>query len=98
MKDEDAKVGVRVILGKHTAVLGEDAPGSFIFSWNPKMDNYIGKEATITKVVGRQPCGRLVVHVDIDAEQWNWRVYDMTLFEAETEEEKKQKINFLFDI
>lgn len=63
------QVGDTVILGRHRSVDG----GS---NWNPAMDEFVGKAATITELIGIEGDGSdcFLVHVDLDKGEWVWRV------------------------
>jgi hypothetical protein len=65
-------VGVVVILGRHRPVNGDEG-------WDAQMDAYVGKQATVTELVGVDPAGCPVVKVDVDGGAWYWRVRDLSL-------------------
>jgi hypothetical protein len=77
MTEEDAlygplEEGSTVILGRHREVDGED-------NWLDDMEQYVGREATVTRLSGVDGQGCPGVRVDIDDERWFWRVRDLRL-------------------
>ena len=68
--------GATVSLGRHLVVDTEDPSSD---NWAEEMDEYVGYEATITEVLGEDPWGRPIVHVDVDDGEWQWRVENMRL-------------------
>ena len=64
------RVGQRVVLGRHDMVNGSD-------NWHPRMDEYVGREATIINVIGNDPSGCHLVWVDVDHGQWAWRTQNL---------------------
>ncbi len=60
------KVGDIVYLHRHEAVKGHR-------NWSPKMDEYVGKRATITRLLRKDSSGSYVVRVDVDGGQFAWR-------------------------
>jgi hypothetical protein len=77
MTEEDAvygplEEGSTVILGRHREVNGED-------NWAASMDQYVGREATVTLLSGVDPQGCPGVRVDIDDGAYFWRVRDLSL-------------------
>ncbi len=69
------KVGDRVILGRHRPVQGDS-------NWAPDMGSYVGKVATINRLVdGTEEFngveGVYLVRVDEDEEQYVWRTRDL---------------------
>jgi len=68
------KVGDTVILGKHREIDGNP-------NWNPAMDQYVGKTAKITKLVGTEgdSANCYLVRVDIDKGKWCWRVESLAI-------------------
>lgn len=65
-------VGVVVILGRHRPVNGDEG-------WDAQMDAYVGRQATVTELVGVDPAGCPVVKVDVDGGAWYWRIRDLSL-------------------
>lgn len=77
MTEEDAlygplEEGSTVILGRHREVDGED-------NWADSMDQYVGREATVTRLSGVDPQGCPGIRVNIDDEAYFWRVRDLRL-------------------
>lgn len=70
--------GDKVRIGKHDAVNDEDD------NWCPRMDKYIGKIATIKKVLGFDPEGYEVARIDLDEGEYSWRTRNMTRATTET--------------
>jgi len=65
--------GSRVILGKHRPVNGN-------LNWSEgNMDRYVGQEATVTRLSGADSQGCPIAQVDIDDEEWKWRIRDMQI-------------------
>ena len=62
-------VGTKVILGKHKMIHGNDY-------WSPKMDQYVGKVATI-KEPATDPTGAVVARVDGPGSGHAWRLCNM---------------------
>jgi len=62
-------VGSEVVLGRHRAVDGEP-------NWADDMDAYVGRTATVTRLVGTDvtQCG--IVNVSADDGAWQWRIRD----------------------
>jgi hypothetical protein len=66
------KVGTVVILGRHRPVNGDD-------NWAVDMGEYVGEEATVTRLSGVDLQGCPGVRVDIDDGRWFWRIRDLSL-------------------
>lgn len=75
-------VGARVVLGRHTPVSGRSSdvfhPIERSTNWMPEMEAFVGREATVTELEGRDGAGCPIVRVDADAGTWLWRVRDMS--------------------
>ena len=65
-------VGIVVILGRHRPVNGDEG-------WDSQMDAYVGRQATVTELVGVDAAGCPVIKVDVDGGAWYWRVRDLSL-------------------
>ncbi|HEX4953334.1 MAG TPA: hypothetical protein VF017_08065 [Thermoanaerobaculia bacterium] len=81
------KVGDRVILGQHRPIQGRT-------NWNPDMRNYVGKPATITRLVDwTEPIngveGVYLVRVKEDEEGYVWRTRDLRRAAPEPEAEEE---------
>jgi hypothetical protein len=74
-------VGSAVVLGRHEAWrgTGDDASTEAIVTedWVGEMDPFVGRSAHVTALVGLDPAGCPVVHVDADDSTWLWRVRDL---------------------
>jgi hypothetical protein len=71
--------GATVSLGRHLVTDPEDEGSD---NWAEEMSDYVGETATITEVMGEDPWGRPIVHVDIDDGSWQWRIENMRLESA----------------
>lgn len=71
--------GATVSLGRHLVTDPDDEDSN---NWADEMDEYVGETATITEVIGEDPWGRPIVHVDIDDGSWQWRIENMRLESA----------------
>ena len=71
--------GATVTLGRHLITDPTDDGSN---NWADEMDEYVGETATITEVMGEDPWGRPIVHVDIDDGSWQWRIENMRLESA----------------
>lgn len=62
------QVGDTVVLGRHRSVDGKD-------NWYGAMDEFVGRAATITKLIGAEVDGSgcFLVRVDLDKGNWLWR-------------------------
>ncbi len=67
------QVGDLVVLRRHRSVDGNQ-------NWNPSMDEFVGKKAKITELVGTggDVAGCFLVRVDLDNGEWVWRVESLT--------------------
>jgi hypothetical protein len=65
-----ATVGATVILGRHRAVDGET-------NWTEEMQPWVGRTAHILSLAGLDTSGCPGIRVDIDGQQWFWRVRDL---------------------
>jgi hypothetical protein len=65
------RAGDQVILGRHQPVCGSD-------NWNPDMEPYVGRTATIVDICGHDLSGCMTVHVDIDHGRRVWRTRNLT--------------------
>ena len=65
------QAGDHVILGRHQTVCGSD-------NWNPEMEPYVGRTATIVNICGHDSNGCTIVRVDIDHGRWGWRTRNLT--------------------
>lgn len=73
-------VGLRVVLGAHTAWSGPDGRGEWVASdtwWNEDMWAHVGSPAIITELGGLDPVGCPYVRVDVDGGMWGWRIRDL---------------------
>lgn len=66
------RIGTMVKLGKHRPVDGNA-------NWGADMEGFVGKIARVTKTPGIDAGGCPVVRVDIDKEQFAWRIRDLSL-------------------
>lgn len=78
------RVGEKIILQKHTTIKSNISRFSDGLNWTSEMDQYIGKEATISD----HPWGRLedqglTVRVGGGASEWGWRIHQMERPELE---------------
>ena len=64
--------GSMVVLGRHREVDGVD-------NWADGMNAYVGKVASVTRFSGVDSRGCPGIRVDIDEEEWFWRVRDLSL-------------------
>ncbi len=66
-------VGDKVILGRHRLIEGSG-------NWAAAMENFVGKTATITSLLGSDGdrAGCFLVRVDVDGGKWAWRVENLT--------------------
>ncbi|GAB4201792.1 MAG: hypothetical protein OHK0013_14230 [Sandaracinaceae bacterium] len=74
---EGLAVGVEVVLGRHRAVNGDD-------NWDAQMEQFVGRTARITELVGVDDQGCALVHVDADNGQWFWRARDLVITQPAT--------------
>lgn len=65
-------VGTEVVLGRHRAVDGDD-------NWADEMQQYVGRRARVVELSGVDGVGCPGVRVDIDGQQWFWRIRDVRL-------------------
>ena len=83
MDDTYAEVGTEVIIGRHTHKPWhtpiENRNQDVVLYWRLEKEEYVGKKAKITMVVGRDWSGCLCCRVDIDHGRNNWRVESMIL-------------------
>jgi hypothetical protein len=77
LQPEDVKTGTKVILGGHPRKSNGERT-----NWDPEMDKYIGKEATLVKDANASSAFESW-HVDIDNGSHYWRIDCMTLAEVE---------------
>lgn len=63
-------VGTKVILGRHDERNGGD-------NWAPEMDAFVGKQATVTEIIGSDDQGFLVVGVKENT--WSWRIRNLAV-------------------
>lgn len=63
-------VGTKVILGRHDDRNGDD-------NWAPEMDAFVGKQATVTEIIGADSQGFLVVAVKENT--WSWRIRNLAV-------------------
>lgn len=66
------RVGSEVVLGRHRAVEGET-------NWVEPMDEYVGRRARVTELVGVDEQGCPLLRVDLDQGEWFWRLRDARL-------------------
>lgn len=66
------RMGTMVKLGKHRPVDGNA-------NWGSDMEAFVGKVGRVTKMPGVDAAGCPVVRVDVDREQFAWRIRDLTL-------------------
>ncbi|MBP8128806.1 MAG: proteasome accessory factor PafA2 family protein [Candidatus Hydrogenedentes bacterium] len=64
-------IGDRVVLGRHEPVGGSE-------NWNSDMEQYVGRTATVLRIVGLDSSGCEVVRVDIDQGRYVWRARNLT--------------------
>jgi hypothetical protein len=85
--DTYAEVGTEVILGKHTHKPWhtpiDTRNQDVVLYWRPEKEEYVGKKAKITKVVGRDWSGCLCCRVDIAPTSLEFRVESMILASEE---------------
>jgi hypothetical protein len=65
-----ATVGATVVLGRHRPVDGET-------NWADEMTPYVGRTARVVAPAGVDTSGCPGIRVDIDGQQWFWRVRDL---------------------
>ncbi len=65
-----ATVGATVILGRHRAVDGDT-------NWTEEMQPWVGRTARVASLAGVDTAGCPGVRVDVDGQQWFWRVRDL---------------------
>ncbi len=63
-------VGTKVVLGRHDDRNGGD-------NWAPEMDAFVGKQATVTEIIGADSQGFLVVGVKENT--WSWRIRNLAV-------------------
>jgi hypothetical protein len=63
-------VGSLVTLQRHRLVRGDD-------NWDAQMERYLGRSAHVVRLVGVDEQGCPGVRVDVDGQQWFWRVRDL---------------------
>jgi hypothetical protein len=66
----ELQIGSVVTLQRHRMVRGDD-------NWDPVMDRYIGRAAHVTRLSGVDEVGCPGVRVDVDGQQFHWRVRDV---------------------
>ncbi len=72
-------VGSRIILGAHTPWSGRDSTGGTVSmdsDWNDEMMPFVGTIATVVTLDDVDPAGCAGVRVDVDGQQWFWRLRD----------------------
>lgn len=72
-------VGSRILLGAHTPWTGPDSTGAPVVDdtdWNDEMMQWVGMAATVVSLDGVDPAGCAGVRVDVDGQQWFWRLRD----------------------
>jgi hypothetical protein len=62
--------GAEVVLGRHRPVNGDD-------NWTDEMAPFVGRRARVTELSGLDSAGCPGVRVDVDQQQWFWRIRDM---------------------
>ena len=67
-----AAPGAEVVLGRHRAVDGDD-------NWAAEMEPFVGRTARVVDFAGVDGAGCPGVRVDLDSQQWFWRVRDLRL-------------------
>jgi hypothetical protein len=73
-------VGSRVLLGRHTGWTGPDGHGGTVTGdadWADEMSPFVGRTARVVQLADLDPAGCPGVRVDIDSQQWFWRIRDM---------------------
>ncbi len=74
------QLGTEVVLGRHELWQGVGDAASddpiVTTNWVPEMDAFVGRSAHVLGLVGLDPAGCPVVHVDVDGSTWLWRVRD----------------------
>jgi hypothetical protein len=75
-------VGSNVTLGRHSPWTGPTGNPSSPFvtgddNWNAQMDAFVGRRAVVVELGGLDSAGCTGVRVDIDAQEWFWRVRDL---------------------
>lgn len=65
-------VGSDVILGRHRMVNGDD-------NWAEEMQAWVGRRARVVELAGVDGAGCPGVRVDVDQQQWFWRIRDLRL-------------------
>lgn len=65
-----AQVGATVVLGRHRPVDGEP-------DWSDEMQQWVGRSAHVMTLGGLDSQGCPGIRVDIDGQQWFWRVRDL---------------------
>jgi|GEM_PF-978276 len=63
-------VGTKVVLGRHDERNGSD-------NWTEDMDPFVGKQATVTEIIGSDDQGFLVVAVKENT--WSWRIRNLAV-------------------
>lgn len=66
------RLGSRVRLGRHDRVMGVD-------NWNAEMEAWVGRETTVTRLLGADGSGCPGMSVDIDHGQYFWRIRNSEL-------------------
>ncbi|MEK7753641.1 MAG: hypothetical protein AAB654_17085 [Acidobacteriota bacterium] len=69
-EDVPLHIGDRVILCRHRPINGED-------NWSPEMNQYVGREARVTTLDGKDQSGCDGARVDADGGRFFWRVRDL---------------------
>lgn len=64
-------IGDRVILGRHDLVGGNQ-------NWNADMEQFVGRTATVLRIVGLDTAGCEVVRVDADQGRYVWRTRNLS--------------------
>lgn len=75
------KVGDKIILGKHI-----DPTTGRVHNWDPLMDQYVGKVATITSDYGSGSYGSYV-KVDVDNGRWAWEIAYMKPYSRNSQDD-----------
>jgi hypothetical protein len=65
-------VGARVVLGRHRMVNGDD-------NWAEEMQQYVGQTARVLEQAGVDSASCPGVRVDIDGQQYFWRIRDLRM-------------------
>ena len=76
MDESYAEVGTKVVLGRHVLKQRLSSPGTSN-NWSDRMDEFVGKTATIDVVFNKDGCGCLLCKVKEN--NWYWRVENMIL-------------------